>query len=144
MELLLQVKLPVIFENLTQFIDSVSACAHAQGFRQQRVSQIKVAMDEAIANIVNYSYPDNNGDAEVVCSVDDKNRFVIEIMDWGVPFNVLSLDDPDLISDIPERKVGGLGVFMIKQFMDDVKYRFEDNKNILTLIANKESVDDSE
>ena len=144
MDLLLQVKLPVIFENLTQFIESVSDCARAQGFGQKRVSQIELAMDEVIANIVNYSYPDKSGDAEVVCSIDDKNRFVIEIMDWGVPFNVLSLDDPDLVSDISERKVGGLGVFMIREFMDDVKYRFEDNKNILTLIANKASGDDSE
>jgi len=140
MDLLLQIKLPAVLENLTQFIESVSDCARAQGFGQKRLSQIEVAMDEALVNIVHYSYPDKSGDAEVVCSIDDKNRFIIEIMDWGLPFNVLSLDEPDLISDISERKVGGVGVFIIRKLMDDVKYRYEDNKNILVLIVNKDAL----
>lgn len=142
MEHLLQIKLPAVIENLAQFIESVSDCARAQGFGQKRLSQIEVAMDEVLVNIVHYSYPDKNGDTEVVCSIDDKNRFVIEIMDWGVPFNVLSLDEPDLTSDISERKVGGLGVFIIRKLMEDVKYRYEDNKNILMLIVNKDSLSD--
>ena len=142
MDLLLQIKRPADLENLTQFIESVSACARAQGFGQKRLSQIEVSLEEALVNIVHYSYPDKRGDAEVVCRLDDKNRLVIEIMDRGVPFNILSLDEPDLISGISERKVGGYGVFIIRKLMDKVKYRYEDNKNILTLIVNKDSLDD--
>ncbi|RLA88154.1 MAG: hypothetical protein DRG34_04805 [Deltaproteobacteria bacterium] len=49
-------------------------------------------------------------------------------------FDVLSIGEPDLIDDIDERKVGGLGVFIIKELVEDVQYRREDNKNILKLV----------
>ena len=139
MNLLSQIKLPAILENLNLFIESASHCARAQGFGPERVSEIELALEEALVNIVSYSYPEKNGDVEVACSIDDENRFVIDIMNWGVPFNPLSSNEPGLIPDISKRKVGGLGIFMIKQLMDDVKYRFEDNKNTLTLVANKVS-----
>jgi len=139
MELLLQIKLPAILENLTRFIESVSDCARLKGFDAKRLTQIDLALEEALVNIINYSYPDKEGDAEIVCSMDSDNRFVIEIRDWGVPFDIRSLDEPDLISDVSGRKVGGLGVFMIRKLMDDVEYRFEDHANILTLIVNKKS-----
>jgi anti-sigma regulatory factor (Ser/Thr protein kinase) len=137
MDLLLKVKLPAVLDNLTQFIESVADCAREQGFEQKRVSQIELVMEEALVNIINYAYPDKNGEAEVVCGIDQEKRFVIEISDWGTPFDVLSLDEPDIVSDVSDRKVGGLGVFMIRSLTDDVKYRFEDNKNILTLFLNR-------
>jgi len=138
MNLLSQTKLPAILENLNLFIEPVSHCAQAQGFGPERVSEIELALEEALVNIVSYSYPKKNGDVEVTCSIDYENRFVIDIMNWGVPFNPLSTDEPDLISDIPERKVGGLGIFMIRELMDDVKYRFKGDKNMLTLVVNKD------
>ena len=67
--------------------------------------------------------------------VDDENRFIIEIEDRGIPFEVKLLEDPDLTPDIDQRQVGGLGVFIIKELMDDVQYRREDDKNILILVA---------
>lgn len=66
--------------------------------------------------------------------LDDESRFVIEIEDTGIPFDVHGLDAPDLTDDIDERKVGGLGVFIIKELVEDVQYRREDNKNILKLV----------
>ena len=78
---------------------------------------------------------DNEGDIEVICGLDNDNRFVIEITDSGIPFDIHSFDEPDLNADISERKVGGLGIYLIKKMMDDIQYRFEDNKNILKLIV---------
>ena len=139
MNLLLQLKLPAILKNLTQFMESVSNCAREQGFDQKKVTQIELVMEEALVNVINYAYPDKDGDAQVICSLDEENRFVIEITDWGEPFDVLSLDEPDITSDVSDRKVGGLGVFMIRSLMDDVKYRFEEDKNILILFVNKQN-----
>ena len=56
-------------------------------------------------------------------------------MDNGVPFDFGSLSDPDLDSDIVERPIGGLGVFLIRKMMDEVKHRRDGKRNILTLTA---------
>ena len=86
-------------------------------------------------NICNYAYQGKTGEVEVTCMLDDENRFIIEIEDTGIPFDVNGLDAPELTDDISERHVGGLGVFIIKELMSDVQYRREDNKNILKLVT---------
>jgi serine/threonine-protein kinase RsbW len=63
---------------------------------------------------------------------------IIEIIDSGVPFDVTSLTDPDLTADVGERKIGGLGIFLVKKMVDEVKYRREIDRNILTLTIKKE------
>ena len=134
MQLLSQLKLPAEINNLRKFIELVSRCAEEQGFSPERITEIGVATEEALVNVCNYAYQDGNGDVKVSCILDDENRFVIEIEDAGIPFDVLSTSEPDLIDDIDERKVGGLGVFIIKELVEDVQYRREDNKNILKLV----------
>jgi len=69
--------------------------------------------------------------------LDDNKRFIIELVDTGIPLNILSVAAPDITVDISERLIGGLGVFLIKKFMDAVQYRHEGNKNILSLIMDK-------
>jgi anti-sigma regulatory factor (Ser/Thr protein kinase) len=134
MRLLSQLKLPAEISNLRKFIELVSRCAEEQGFSPERIIEIGVATEEALVNVCNYAYQDGNGDVKVSCTLDDENRFVIEIEDAGIPFDVLSIGEPDLIDDIDERKVGGLGVFIIKELVEDLQYRREDNKNILKLV----------
>lgn len=134
MRLLSQLKLPAEISSLRKFIELVSRCAEEQGFSPERITEIGVATEEALVNVCNYAYQDGNGDVKVSCILDDENRFVIEVEDAGIPFDVLSIVEPDLIDDIDERKVGGLGVFIIKELVEDVQYRREDNKNILKLV----------
>ena len=141
MNQLVRIKLPAVLENLAQFTETVIDCARMQGLGKKRLSQIRLALEEALVNIFNYAYPNRDGDAEVVCSIDHRGWFVVEITDWGDEFNILSLGEPDLSADISKRPVGGLGVFLIRKFMDDVNYRFEDDKNILTLFIDKNSGD---
>ena len=57
----------------------------------------------------------------------------IEMMDQGVPYDPLQRQDPDITLSAEERGIGGLGIFMVKQTMDEVTYRHEDNSNILTI-----------
>ena len=60
--------------------------------------------------------------------------FIIEFRDRGIPFNPLLKDDPDTTLSAEERKIGGLGIFMVKKSMDDISYRYEDGQNILRII----------
>ena len=124
MRILLSIKLPAKLENLERWMNSVSDCAREQGFDQKRIGKIELALEEALVNICNYSYPEEPGDAEVSCK-QDNSRFIIEIVDSGIPFDMTSLPAPDLTASIEKRKIGGLGIFLIKKMVDEVKYRRE-------------------
>jgi len=113
----------------------VSRSAAEFGLDAERVTEIGVATEEALVNICNYAYQDQTGDVQVTCMLDDESRFIIEIEDTGIPFDVHGLNAPDLTDDISERQVGGLGVFILKELMNDVQYRREDNRNILKLVT---------
>ncbi len=134
MLLLSQIALPAILDNLPKLMDSVSHCLRGQGFESEKVIEIEIALEEALVNIINYAYRDRSGDVKVSCSVDDESRFIIEIEDTGQPFDVLSANQPDLSDNISERKVGGLGIHLIRNLMREVQYLRKDDKNILQLI----------
>jgi serine/threonine-protein kinase RsbW len=136
MHVLSTIKLPAKLDNLYKFLDVVSSCAKGQGFAQKRINDIELAIEEALVNIFNYAYQDNTGDIEVICSLDN-DLFIVDIIDSGIPFDLLLHKEPDLTSDISKRQIGGLGVFFIKTLMDDVKYRRENDKNILSFFINK-------
>jgi len=133
-KIIARIKLPAQIEYLQKFIDFVSTCSREQGSEKKRVYEIELATEEALVNIFNYAYKETNGDVEITCKLDDGKRFIIEIVDTGIPFNILSVEAPDTTADVSERRIGGLGVFLIKEFMDEVQYRHEGNKNILSLI----------
>jgi serine/threonine-protein kinase RsbW len=134
MLLLSQIALPAILDNLPKLMDSVSHCLRGHGFESEKVIEVEIALEEALVNIINYAYRDRSGDVKVSCSVDDESRFIIEIEDTGQPFDVLSANQPDLSDNISERKVGGLGIHLIRNLMSEVQYLRKDDKNILQLI----------
>ena len=138
-KILAKVILPAKLECLSEMIKPIKKCAQKQGFSPNRINEIELALEEALVNIISYAYPDPNavGNAEIWCWLNDKALFIIEIKDSGIPFDSLQKDNPELIDNIADRAVGGLGIFLIKQFMDDVKYRREQNYNILSFTVVK-------
>ncbi len=96
--------------------------------------QIYVAVEEIYINIASYAYGEGTGKAEILLDTDTEGQVALTFMDSGVPYNPLAREDPDITLSAEERGIGGLGIFMVKKSMDDVKYRYEDGKNILTLI----------
>jgi serine/threonine-protein kinase RsbW len=136
MQILLNLKLSARLENLQRFMESVSGCARAQDFDQKKIQEIELAVEEALVNIFNYAYPEAPGEVEVNCRA-DHDHFIIEVIDSGIPFDMTSLPDPNLAADVDERRIGGLGIFLIKRVMDEVRYRREEGRNILSLIIKK-------
>ncbi len=133
MRILETIKVPAKMESLYQCMDFVASCAQKQGLDSKSINRIELATDEVLVNIFNYAYSDCGGDVEISCMIDHDEMFVIEITDSGIPFNMLAASDPDIAADIDQRKIGGLGIFIIKKIMDDVQYRRESGKNYLTL-----------
>lgn len=96
--------------------------------------QIKTAIDELFGNIVSYAYGDTPGDAVVHFDFDDAERLVvITFVDHGIPFNPLQKPEPDTSLAIEDRKIGGLGIFIVRKTMDDLIYVRENDRNVLTL-----------
>ena len=126
------IKKPAIIENLQHFLQHALQFAEESGVDKADMLRIELAIEEAIVNIVNYSFPEKRGDIELNCECRN-NTITFRIIDNGTEFNPLNQEDPDLTLPIEEREVGGLGIFLIKNTMDDVSYQRKDNKNILTL-----------
>ena len=96
--------------------------------------QIQLAIEEIFVNIVSYAYHPKNGEAEVRCEVlEDPLRVVIQFLDGGTPFDPLAREDADTSREALESRIGGLGILLVKKTMDDVKYVYENGKNILTI-----------
>ena len=96
--------------------------------------QVDTAAEEIFGNIAYYAYAPDKGDVSLRMLVsDDPRAALITFTDHGKPYNPLEKSDPDVTLPRGKRQVGGLGIFMTKKLMDEVSYRFEDGKNILTL-----------
>lgn len=125
-----------VFENLSQLIDFQSHFARQNGMDDESVNDLTLAVEESLVNIIHYAYPKSQpGDIEIRCSfVSDKNSVIIEIRDRGVPFDPTATPEPDLEESLETRKVGGMGIFLVRKLTDEFLYRYEDGQNIITLI----------
>ena len=97
--------------------------------------QLAVAVEEIFVNIAHYAYqPEQAGTATVRCCVGgDPLQVTIQFLDNGTPFNPLAKEDADITLSAEERRIGGLGILMVKKSMDTVDYAYEDGKNTLTI-----------
>lgn len=96
--------------------------------------KIRLAIEEAVENVVRYAYNDGIGWLEAGTSLSaDSLLLTIELRDAGTPFNPLDCPDPDITLDANQRKIGGLGIFLCKQMMDTIEYHYADGCNILTM-----------
>ena len=95
---------------------------------------IDVAVEELFINIASYAYGGKEGTATVQVTI-HKEPLSAEItfIDSGVQYDPLAQADPDITLAAKERKKGGLGIYMVKNSMDDISYAYKDGKNILTV-----------
>ena len=98
------------------------------------IMQITLALEEIFVNIAHYAYPESRGDIHLGIAFDEGAEEVIfRFTDQGIPFNPLARPDPNVKASADERKIGGLGIYMMKKTMDGVAYCYENNINILTM-----------
>jgi anti-sigma regulatory factor (Ser/Thr protein kinase) len=126
------------FEFLDQIREFVGDIARAGGFGAKDVYNIQLAADEAASNIIEHAYEGvSNGLMELSCGVSG-NVITIILVDHGESFDPAAIPLPDLKADLSERKIGGLGIFLMRKLMDEVRYEIKPNKgNILTMIKRK-------
>ncbi|MGN0145526.1 MAG: ATP-binding protein [Clostridium sp.] len=98
--------------------------------------EIRLLCEEALMNIISYAYEENENTGEMIVGYkyDKKNNCIIlKICDYGIKFNPIEKEDPNLTGDIMERNIGGLGVFLIKKISDFITYERKFGMNILTI-----------
>ena len=121
-------------ENIPEVIDFIDRELDELGCSEKTKAQINIAIDELYGNIASYAYGEENGEVTVIIEGDSTPGAVsISFQDEGKPFNPLESREPDITLPARERKIGGLGIFMVKKSMDDVQYEYRDGKNILTI-----------
>lgn len=104
------------------------------GFDRAGVNRIVLASEEAVVNVIHYAYPDTEGDVEIqVRELDGDAGIEIVVRDRGIAFNPLERDAPDITAPVEDRPIGGLGIFMVQQIMDSVRYERRGDENILTM-----------
>ncbi len=122
-------------ENLLEVSAFVEGYLEKLDCPMKTMMQISVAVEEIYINIASYAYGDSIGMAEILIDHDQAlNSVSITFKDSGVFFDPLAKEDPDITLSAEERAVGGLGIFMVKKSMDDMKYKYEDGKNVLTIV----------
>lgn len=97
--------------------------------------KIVVCVEELYVNVASYAYDGASGDCTLYFEQDEKtpNRISITIEDKGKPFNPLEKADPDTTLDAEEREIGGLGIFMVKNIMDNIIYERKQKNNIIIM-----------
>ncbi len=116
---------------VTEFVDVL---LEKLGCPMKAQMQIDVAIDELFSNIAQYAYAPGTGTATVrVETEQDPPAVILTFIDRGIPFDPLAAEDPDITSPAEERSIGGLGVFLVKKTMDDVRYERKDGQNILRI-----------
>ena len=129
-----QLTLDATVQNLDTVTDFVNGVLEEIGCSFKAMTQIDIVIDELFSNIAHYAYHPQVGLATVVVEVvENPMAVIITFMDHGKPFNPLELAEPDVTLSAEQRKIGGLGIFLVKKTMDEVTYEFKDGKNILRI-----------
>ena len=94
--------------------------------------KLSVVVEELVLNIVDYA----NSDYLDVEIIRDEKSITLRFHDGGIPFNPLEKEEPDFTIPLEDRKIGGLGIFMVTKYMDTVTYERTGEENILTVRKN--------
>ena len=121
-------------DRLHEVMDFVRGHLKDAGWPKKQQLQIGLAVEEIFVNIASYAYAPDHGNAQIRVELkDDPAEFIITFTDQGRPFDPLESREPDITLPAEERPIGGLGIFMARQAMDDILYEYKDGNNILKL-----------
>lgn len=124
-------------ENLDKVVDFVNEQLAVYSCSTTILKQLEMAVEEIFVNVAMYAYSPDEGNVTVKCEIQEEPRcVVITFIDEGVHYNPLEKSEPDTTVPIRKRQIGGYGIFLVKKKMDDMSYKYEDGKNILTIKKN--------
>jgi serine/threonine-protein kinase RsbW len=119
---------PGRYEYLATIADFIAEMGRDAGFDQDTIFHVQMAVDEACSNVIEHAYQgEDRGDITLTCRCEEK-EWVILIYDQGRAFDPSSVPEPNLNPNLDEIKTGGLGLYFMRQLMDEVEFSFDENK----------------
>ena len=119
---------------VTRFSSFIKSAIAKLGIETSLARQLRLAVEEAVVNVIDYAYPIGTDGDITVKMMSDGHILRFQIMDAGVPFDPTKKDKTDTTLSVEDRQIGGLGILLVRELMDSINYEREDGKNILTLI----------
>ena len=124
---------PAIFmRNDIEQIPTLSEWIDSLGLPEEMIMPVNLALEEAVSNVMLYAYPGTTGQLFVEYARNKQITFTIT--DNGIAFDPTRQKEADITASVEDRPIGGLGIHLLRQIMDEVRYERQDDKNILTLI----------
>lgn len=120
---------------------AIEEFAAANNLGSRMAFELNLILEELFTNIISYGYAGGR-EHKITLSLEYQDEEVnLELTDGGVPFNPLEAPLPDIAKPIKERRVGGLGIFLVRTYADRIDYRRENKKNVLTIRKKIKRVD---
>jgi len=129
-------KLKSNLSELDALCQKLEKFGQSKGLSKKCIFEANLALDELFTNIISYGFDDKNDHTISITISLQNDELVFSIEDDGVPFNPTKVETPDLECTIEECRIGGLGIHLAKNLMDEVCYQRCNDKNILTLRKN--------
>ncbi len=124
-------------KNLELMLEPIEKELEELNVEHKTIYKIRLALEELFTNVANYAYQPGKGQIQIAYVVKDNPRSIeVTIKDNGKAFNPLESKEPDLDAKVEDRRIGGLGLFIVKNTMDGISYVRKDNQNILVIIKN--------
>lgn len=129
----------IVMRNDIQQIPTLAEWVEELGVPDELNMPVNLALEEVVSNVMLYAYPNKNGQvivefAKHVAMDAKSSTLIFTITDSGVPFDPTQQKEANITLSAEEREIGGLGIHLVRQLMDEIHYRREEGKNILTLI----------
>lgn len=122
---------------VARVLDTLEELCAAQGVEGVVVFGMKIAIDEVLVNIIRYAYPEGGQHVVHLRLEILPGSVCLTVSDDGRPFDPFSVAPPDVTGSLDKRSIGGLGVHLVRQFMDEVAYRREGDRNVVTMIKRR-------
>ena len=130
----------IIMRNDIQQIPTLAEWVEGLNVPQKLNMPINLALEEAVSNVMLYAYPGRNDGKVFVEYLEnvtpDGKQLIFTISDSGIPFDPTRKEEADISLSAEERNIGGLGIHLVRQLMDEIRYERVEDKNILTLVKN--------
>lgn len=125
--------LPNDIETIPRLNEFIDTAAEESNLDPSLTMSLNLALEEAVVNVMNYAYPPGQAGTVDIEMVVSDTSLVFVISDAGRPFDPTQAAEADTTLSADERPIGGLGIYLVRHLMDDIRYERLDDRNVLTL-----------
>ncbi|HDP68855.1 MAG TPA: ATP-binding protein [Candidatus Marinimicrobia bacterium] len=130
---LIEIKISNKIPEIEHVCEEITRFSRQYAVPDKDIFTLHLAIDEILTNIISYGYSDKDEHYIEIRYTLEKDYLKLEIIDDSNPFDPADAPEPDVDSNLADRKIGGLGIYLIKNMMDEINYSSKNGKNTLVL-----------